>query len=130
MARNIAKRFATMTLLYWKPNFTGSGVRYDEPVEFKGFYMTNMSIFGDDLKALMGSTSERTNFVLFYMLEPLPEGCVSWEHDLKSLEAEGLAGLNPNDIKGTRVIKKVTELPMIGTRKRDVKNLAFIATVE
>lgn len=127
---NIAKSFATMTLLYWEPDYTGSGVKHKEPVEFKGFYLTNANILGGEVSAMIGSLDDRTNLVLVYMLEPKPDGCVSWHHTLKTLEEENLVGLAPNDIKNTHVIKRVAELPMLGSRRRALKDLAFVCAVE
>ena len=127
---NIAKRFATMTLLYWEPEYTGSGIKHNEPVEFKGFYLTNANILGDEVAKMIGSLDDRTNLVLFYMLEPKPEGCVSWHHRLEDLEEQNLMGLPPNDIPNVHVIKRVAELPMIRSRRRALKDLAFLCAVE
>ena len=65
MARNIAKRFATMKLLYWKPIITGSGVKHEAPVEFKGFYIGNAA-FGD------GGVSDMVAFAFRQTRQPRP----------------------------------------------------------
>lgn len=129
MARNIAKRFATMTLLYWEPDFGGSGVTYKAPVKFKGFYMTNAETHGGGVSDVV-SAADRDNLVLFYMLEPREEGYVSWKHSLDELEEEGKSHIHPGELDGTKKIKKVVEYTMLRTRKRELKTLAFIASVD
>lgn len=129
MARNIAKRFATMTLLYWHPNYKGGSLRYDEPIEFKGFYMTNVETHGGGVADMVGA-NEKGNLVLFYMCEPKQDGYVSWVHTLESLNAEGKLHIHPGELEDTHKLKRVTEYAMLRTRKRELKSLAFIANID
>lgn len=132
MARNIAKRFASMTLLYWKPVITGSGIRYEPPVEVKGFYLSNMQIgnggVGDVVAAATGGFRE--NMVLFYMTEPEVEGYVTWEHTIEGLRNEGMADMSPDDITKTHLIKKVYEYVMPGAKVATIENKAFFAQIQ
>ena len=130
MSKNIAKSFATMTLLYWKPIPGGSGVTYEHPVPFKGFYIGNSRIEGagvGDFAFSGGSTRE--NLVLFYMLEPVEDGFVSWSSTLAELESDGLADIHPAELQGTHRIKSVTTYVMPGTKTAALSNKAFIASV-
>ena len=131
MARNIAKRFATMTLLYWKPVLTGSGMDYEVPVEFKGFYIGNAQ-FGDGgvSDMVFSGGSERKNLVLFYGCEPEPNGYVSWKTTLSALDAEGLMGLHPSEIAETHIIKEVTTLTMLKSKASTLANTAWIVNVQ
>lgn len=131
MARNMAKRFATMTLLYWKPIHGGSGLSHETPVEFKGFYIGSAGMDPDDTRAFISSMSGRSdNLVLFYMLKPEVNGYVSWEHTLESLNESGEIGLPPSDMKETFKIQNVTNLVMLRSKKTTLENSAFIASVE
>ena len=131
MARNIAKRFATMTLLYWKPVLTGSGMDYEVPVEFKGFYIGNAQFDDGGVSDMVFSSgSERKNLVLFYGCEPEPNGYVSWKTTLSSLEAEGLKGLHPSEIAETHIIKEVTTLTMLKSKASTLANTAWIVNVQ
>lgn len=130
MARNLAKSFATMTLLYWKPVVGGTGTRYEHPVAFKGFYIGNVRIedggVGDFVFSGGGNSD---NLVLFYMLEPEVDGYVSWQTTLAELEAAGLADVPPSEIPATHRIKNVTTYVMPGTKTAALANMAFIANV-
>lgn len=132
MARNMAKRFATMTLLYWEPEVTGSGVRYKYPVEVRGFYLSNSqittTIAGGVVSSSTGGLAE--NMVLFYMTEPSVDGYVSWDHTLEGLQNEGLADLSPDDIERTHLIKKVFEYVMPGTKRATLSSKAFFAQIQ
>ena len=130
MARNIAKSFATMTLVYWKPVVGGTGIAYEQPIAFKGFYIGNARLddggVGDFVFSGGGS---RENLVLFYMLEPEVDGYVSWQTTLAELEAAGLADVPPSEIPATHRIKNVTTYVMPGTKTAALKDKAFIASV-
>ena len=130
MPGNIAKSFATMTLLYWKPIVGGTGVTYECPVAFKGFYIGNARLddggVGDFVFSGGGS---RDNLVLFYMQEPEVDGYVCWDTTLAALEAAGTAALPPSEIAGTHRIKNVTTYVMPGTKTAALKDKAFIASV-
>lgn len=131
MARNIAKRFATMTLIYWAPIHTGSGLKHESPVEFKGFYIGNAMIGGGGISDFIASGSGRNdNFVLFYLLEPDVNGYVTWKHKLSVLEQDGLSELPPSEIAHTHKIKSVTRLTMLRSKESTLENMAFIASVE
>ena len=131
MARNIAKRFATMTLVYWAPNYGGSGVTYDSPVEFKGFYIGNTTLFGDEIGEIVNSVdSKNDNMVLFYLLKPQEQGFVSWEHTVAGLELEGMGEMAPSEIPNTHKLKGVTTLTMLRTKVPSIENQAYIASVE
>ena len=131
MARNIAKRFATMTLLYWKPVLTGSGMDYEVPVEFKGFYIGNAQFDDGGVSDMVFSSgSERKNLVLFYGCEPEPNGYVSWKTTLSHLDAEGLTGLHPSEISETHIIKEVTTLTMLKSKLSTLANTAWIVNVQ
>ena len=129
---NIAKRFATMTLLYWEPIITGSGVRYELPVEVKGFYLSNTQIMagspGEVIHAAISGLSD--NMVLFYLTEPKVDGYVSWSHTLDSLEEDGMTGVSPDDIPKTHLIKRVNEYIMPRTKRPTIKDKAFIVQVQ
>lgn len=132
MSRNIAKRFATMKLLYWEPVITGSGVRYNPPVVVRGFYLSNAQVLGggvgDVIASSVGGLSE--NMVLFYLTEPRPEGYVAWDHTLEQLEQDGMADLSPDDIPKTHLIKKVFEYIMPGTKVPKIGDKAFFAQIQ
>lgn len=131
MAGNLAKKFANMTLLYWKPIMGGGGVTYERPVECKGKYIGNMQLEPGGVSDVIysGGGKNRDNMVLFYMCEPEPEGFVSWKDTLNSLDAEGITDLPPSEIRGTHKVKSVTTIPMLGAKASELKNLAFIASV-
>ena len=130
MARNIAKAFATMNLVYWKPIIDGATARYEDPVEFKGFYIGNARL-GDggisDFVYSGGGVSE--NMVLFYLTKPDVDGYVCWEKTLAQLQEEGLSALPPADLAGTHRITKVDTYVMPGSKTASLENTAFIASV-
>ena len=130
MPGNIAKSFATMTLLYWKPIVGGTGITYEYPVAFKGFYIGNARLddggVGDFVYSGGGS---RDNLVLFYMQEPEVDGYVCWDTTLAALETAGTAALPPSELPGTHRIKNVTTYVMPGTKTAALKDKAFIAGV-
>lgn len=130
MAGNIAKSFANMTLIYWEPKYSGSGVEYESPVEFKGKYIGDTSLGGglDDFMFSGGGLSG--NLVLFYMKRPKVGGFVSWTMTLKDIEDRMLETVDPSDIPECHKIDHVNEYPMIDAKKGDLKNLAFIAQVQ
>jgi hypothetical protein len=131
MARNMAKRFATMTIVYWNPIYGGSGMSYESPVEFKGFYIGNACLGNNPLENMIGASDRRNeNLVLFYMLEPKVGGCVCWDKSLSTLLADGLSELPPSEIPGTAKIKKVAEYVMPRTRTATLADKAFIAMLE
>ena len=130
MGRNLAKSFATMTLLYWKPIVGGSGVTHEHPVTFKGFYIGNARLEDGGVSDFVFSGGgNRDNMVLFYMLEPEVDGYVSWDTTLAALEADGTADLPPAEIAGTHRVKAVTAYVMPGTKTAARANKAFIANV-
>ena len=130
MARNIAKRFATMNLLYWKPIITGSGVKYEAPVVFKGFYIGNAAFGDGGISDMVASRfDKRDNLVLFYLCEPEVDGYVSWKNTLAGLTEEGLAELSPSELKDTHLIKSVTTLTMLGSKSTTLQNSAYIVSV-
>lgn len=130
MAGNIAKSFATMTLLYWKPITSGSGIKYETPIEFKGRYIGNAQLNdGGVSDVIFSGGGSRDNLVLFYLCEPEVDGYVSWSDTLTTLGAEGLDGLPPNDVRGTHRIKSVTSLPMLSAKTTALANMAYIASV-
>ena len=130
MARNMAKSFATMTLLYWAPVISGSGVKYDRPVTFKGFYIGNAKL-GDggigDVVFSGGGT--RDNLVLFYLCEPAVDGYVCWDKTYEELDAAGQLDMPPDTLAGTSRIKSVTTLVMPGTKTPTLADKAFFASV-
>lgn len=129
MARNMAKRFATMNLVYWAPIYGGSGLKYESPVSFKGFYIGNTKL--NDMGDLMGSDiAKNDNLVLFYLCEPKVGGFVLWEKLLTELVTQGISEMPPEQITGTHKIKKVVELVMPRTKVASLENKAFIASVE
>ena len=128
MARNLAKSFAKQTLLYWAPIVSGSGMRYETPVEFKGAYIGNAQLGDGSPSGVVyagGGTLE--NLVLFYLLKPEVEGYVCWSKTLAEIEADGTVGLPPDQIEGSRKIRSVTEYVMPRTRAVALANQAFIA---
>lgn len=131
MAGNIAKSFATMKLLYWKPIPSGSGMKYEPPVEFKGRYIGNaqMEAVGGISDFIASGGGQRDNLVLFYLCEPQVEGYVSWSDTLETLDAEGLSGLPPADLRQTHKIKAVTTFVMLSAKTSALKDMAFIASV-
>ena len=130
MARNIAKSFATMTLVYWKPVVGGTGITYEQPVAFKGFYIGNARLDDGGVSDFVFSGGgSRENLVLFYMLEPEVDGYVSWQTSVAALEADGMAGTAPSEIPGTHRIKNVTTYVMPGTKSAALADKAFIASV-
>lgn len=130
MGRNLAKSFATMTLLYWKPILGGNGITYEHPVPFKGFYIGNARLDGGGVGDFVFSGGgDRENLVLFYMQEPAVDGYVCWDTTLAELEAAGNADLPPSEIAGTHRIKDVTTYVMPGTKIAALKDKAFIVNV-
>lgn len=130
MAGNIAKSFATMTLLYWKPIVGGTGIGYEYPVEFKGFYIGNARLDDGGVGDFVFSGGgNRDNLVLFYMCEPEVDGYVCWDTTLAALVAAGTDSLPPAELSGTHRIKNVTTYVMPGTRTAAITNKAFIANV-
>lgn len=131
MARNIAKRFATMTLLYWAPEYGGTGVRYATPVSFKGFYIGNAAMDERGMSAFISSDDAKNeNLVLFYMLEPREGGYVSWESTLAELTETQMLNMAPSHITGTKKIKKVIKIPMLRSKTVALENMAYICTLE
>lgn len=131
MARNIAKRFANMTLLYWAPVIGGSGVTHARPVEFKGKYIGNMQL--SDMSpgsAVFSGGSQRENLVLFYLTKPEVEGFVSWEMTLSGLADDGLLDVSPTELQSTHRIKLVDTFVMLGAKTASRDNQAFIAQVQ
>ena len=103
MARNLAKSFAKQTLLYWAPIVSGSGMRYEAPVEFKGAYIGNAQLGdGSPSGVVYAGGGMRENLVLFYLLKPEVEGYVCWSKMLADIEADGTVGLPPDQIEGSR----------------------------
>jgi len=130
MARNIAKSFANMTLVYWKPIMSGSGVLYEEPIEFKGKYIGNSQLGDAGASGVVFSGGgKRDNMVLFYMCEPEPEGYVSWKHTVDGLKDEGLFNTPPSDLRDTHKINEVTEYVMPDAKTAELRNMAFLASV-
>ena len=130
MAGNIAKSFAKMTLLYWKPIVGGSGISYEPPVEFKGAYIGNARFDdGSPGDFVFSGGGNRENLVLFYMLEPEVDGYVCWNTTLAALTAAGTAAQPPSEIAGTHLIKNVTTYVMPGTKTAALKDMAFIVNV-
>ena len=131
MARNIAKAFANMTLLYWAPVITGSGVVYERPVEFRGKYIGNTQIGdGSPGSEIFSGGTRRDNMVLFYMCKPEVEGYVSWELTLAQLTADGLLDSAPSELASTHKIKLVDTYVMIRATTPSLENSAFIAQVQ
>lgn len=140
MARNIAKRFATMTLLYWEPEITGSGVKYTAPVKFKGFFIGDARfVDGSVSDMIFSGTGERRNLVLFYMQQtddplfgkkkPEPQGYVSWFYRYEVLESHGHLYTAPGELSETHLIKDVATYPMIRTKMLTDATTAWIASV-
>lgn len=129
MAGNIAKSFANMKLLYWAPIKKGSEYMYEAPVEFKGKYIGDARMsathYANDI--IFSAGGLRSNLVLFYMLKPVVQGYVSWEHTLSELQESGLLGVNPSKITGTHKIDLVMTLPMLDAKVSVLKNTAYIA---
>lgn len=125
---NIAKGFAKQTLLYWAPIMSGSGMKYDAPVEFRGAYIGNSRLDnGAPSDVVFSGGGMRQNMVLFYLLKPQVDGYVCWSKRLADLEDEGFASLPPDQIEDTHRISEVTEYVMPGTRTASIENQAFIA---
>ena len=130
MANNMAKRMATMTLLYWKPIVTGSGTRYESPVKFSGFYIGNASVDdGGPSGVIAAAGGMRDNLVLFYMCQPEADGYVCWDTTLEALQDEGLAEVSPAELPSTHKIKSVNEYVMPRSKNAVLQNKAFIASV-
>jgi len=130
MGRNMAKRMANMVLVYWKPNLSGSGPKYDPPVEFAGKYIGNCRIDGggpSDVAYSGGGV--RDNLVLFYMLEPEVEGCVCWSKTLAEIKADGSDALDPSEVSGAHKIKSVSTYVMPSAKTAGLANCAYIAQV-
>jgi len=128
MARNLAKSFAKQTLLYWAPIVSGSGMRYEAPVEFKGAYIGNAQLGdGSPSGVVYAGGGMRENLVLFYLLKPEVEGYVCWSKTLAEIEADGTVGLPPDQIEGSRKIRSVIEYVMPRTRTVALANQAFVA---
>ena len=131
MARNIAKRFATMTLLYWAPRYEATNLAHEAPVEFKGFYIGSASIMDGEISSVINSKDGKNdNLVLFYLTKPEEGGFVSWDQTLAGLLAGGLTNMPPADITNTHKIKSATVLIMPRTKTPALENQAFIASVE
>jgi hypothetical protein len=131
MARNIAKRFATMTLLYWAPRYEATKLEHETPVEFKGFYIGSANMMGDDIGRVINSKDGKNdNMVLFYLTKPEEGGFVSWDQTLAGLSSEGLTNMSPAEIPGTHKIKTITILTMPRTKTPSLENQAFIAAIE
>lgn len=119
-----------MKLLYWKPIITGSGVKYEAPVEFKGFYIGNAAFGDGGISDMVASRfDKRDNLVLFYLCKPEVDGYVSWKNTLAELTEEGLAELPPSELKDTHLIKSVTVLTMLGSKSTTLENSAYIVSV-
>lgn len=128
MAQNMAKAFAKQTLLYWAPIVSGSGMKYDAPVEFKGAYIGNSQIDGAGPSAVVhAGGGTRENMVLFYLCKPAVDGYVCWDKRLADLEADGTASVPPDQLESTHKIRSVTEYVMPGTRMVTLASQAFIA---
>jgi len=131
MARNIAKRFATMTLLYWAPRYEATKLGHEAPVEFKGFYIGSANMMGDEFGHVINSKDGKNdNLVLFYLTKPEEGGFISWDQTLSGLLADGLTNMSPAEIPHTHKIKSVTILTMPRTKVAALDNQAFIAAVE
>jgi len=131
MARNIAKRFATMTLLYWAPRYEATKLAHEAPVEFKGFYIGSASMMDGELGGVISSKDGKNdNLVLFYLTKPEEGGFVSWDQTLAGLLSDGLTNMPPAEIGDTHKIKTVTVLTMPRTKTPALENQAFIASVE
>lgn len=127
---NIAKAFAKQTLLYWAPIIGGSGITYEDPVEFKGAYIGNAELGdGGPGSSVHSASGKRDNMVLFYMLAPREDGYVCWNKRLTDLQGESLVSVPPDQIEGTHKIRSVTEYVMPGTVTVSLKTQAFIASV-
>lgn len=131
MATNIAKSFANMTLLYWAPIVSGSGMKYGQPVEFKGKYIGNMQIGdGSPGSVAYAGGGTRDNMVLFYLCKPEVEGFVSWELTKAGLEADGLFDMPPDELPSTHKIRFVDTFVMLNAKTASLANQAFIAQVQ
>lgn len=128
MARNSAKRFANMKLLYWKPIVDGSCFRYEYPVVFSGKYIGNAQI-GADSGIVFSGGNMRSNMVLFYGCVPEVEGYVCWTATLDQLKADGLDALPPDQIAGTHKIDEVNTYVMPSAKTATLETQAFIASV-
>jgi hypothetical protein len=129
MPGNIAKNFARQTLLYWEPVVSGSGMKYDAPVEFKGAYIGNSQLGdGGPSDVVYGGGSQRDNLVLFYLQKPLVDGYVCWTKRLSDLTADGTVSLPPDQIEDTHKIRTVIEYVMPGVTTVSLSNQAFIAS--
>lgn len=130
MAQNIAKAFAKQTLLYWAPIYSGSGMKFGAPVEFKGAYIGNSRIGdGGPSDVAFSGGGIRENMVLFYLCAPVADGYVCWTKKLADLAADGTTYVPPDQLEGTHKIKAVIEFVMPGTTTVSLANQAFIATV-
>lgn len=118
-----------MTLLYWPPIHTGSGLKHENPIEFKGFYIGNAKLGSED-DFVHSTDSTYKNMVLFYMLKPEVNGYVSWEQKLSTLEEEGFSKSSPTEIAKTHKINNVTTFVMPRSKKSILENMAFIASVD
>lgn len=129
MAGNIAKNFARQTLLYWAPVVSGSGMKYDSPVEFKGAYIGNSQLGdGGPSDVVYGGGGQRDNLVLFYLLKPSVDGYVCWSKRLADLTEDGTVSLTPDQIEDTHKIRSVIEYVMPGVTTVSLSNQAFIAS--
>ena len=131
MSDNMAKSFATMKLIYWKPIITGSGVKFETPVEFKGFYIGNAQLGDSGISDMIHADGGvRDNLVLAYLCELEVEGYVCWDKTLAELTAADLLDMPPGEIEGTHKIKAVTVYVMPGTKVATLKSKAFFASVQ
>ena len=128
MGNNIAKSFAKQTLLYWAPIPSGSGMAYEEPVEFKGAYIGNSRMDdGAPSDVVYAGGGTRENMVLFYLCKPSVDGYVCWDKTLSSLDADSTRYLPPDQIAGTHKIRSVTEYVMPGSKTVSLSSQAFVA---
>lgn len=131
MASNIAKSFANMTLLYWAPIVSGSGMKYAQPVEFKGKYIGNAQLGdGSPGSVAFSGGALRDNLVLFYLCKPEVEGYVAWELTKAGLEAEGLLDTPPSELPSTHKIDFVDTFVMLSAKTATLENQAFLAQVQ
>ena len=134
MARNIAKRFATLRFVYFPPKKgTLEGGEYETPVEVKGFFLTDdqmpyaVGFQRVEEKAIVASGTGKFSAV-FYMTKPEVKGAVWLEGGLAAFRDKGLEGIAPNEMDGINFIKTVATYPMIRSKTTELKNMAFIVT--
>lgn len=136
MARNIAKSFANMTLVYWEPIVTGVGVAYEKPVEFLGKYIGNVCLDANGAGSFaVSANGMSSNLVLYYKcktnseLIPKINGYVSWDTSLSLLTAAGLASTQPDHLPNTHKIDTVNSYVMLDAKTVSTSNMAWIMQV-